>query len=118
MCDNIIKEYKLGIDGIFALPVSLLREKTIAYETYTAQISEKTAKAALKQQAEAELLRRIGEKGEVLNQNLTFSKSGNCMVATLLAECRQDIAVEKPMTEAEISQVHQENTALEEESTQ
>ena len=118
MCDNIIKEYKLGIDGLFTLPVSLLREKTIAYKTCTAQISENAAKTALKQRAEAELSRRIGEKGEVISQNLTFSMSGSCMVATLLAECRQDIAAEKPMTEAELAQVRQENTALEEESTQ
>lgn len=117
-CDNINTEYKVGLNGLFELPVSLLREKTIFYETYTAKINENAAKTALKLQVEGELLKRIGEKGEIVSQNLTFSRSGGSLVATLLAECRQDIAEERPMTQAQLEQIQRENTALEEESTQ
>ena len=32
-CDKIIHEYKLGVEGLFALPVTLVREELIPYET-------------------------------------------------------------------------------------
>lgn len=118
MCDNIISELKLGLDGLFTLPVSLLKETSLFYETFPVGSDETAAKASLEQQAQAELRRRIGEDGEVISQNLTFSRSKGCMVATLLAECLQDIATEKPMTDEEIDRVRLENSITEEENTQ
>lgn len=117
-CDNIIREYKLGIDGVFTLPLSLICETTISYETLTEEVNLALCKAELQAACEAELLRRIGDGGAVITQSVTFSQSGGLLVASLISECRQDIAVEKPLTSEELAQIQYENKALEENSTQ
>ncbi len=117
-CDNIIHEYKLGINGIFTFPISLICEQSLAYETYSARIDTALAKKVLSERAESELLRRIGEGGEVIKKSITFAETDGCLVATLRAECRQDIAEELPMTQAEIEQVRILNESLEENITQ
>ncbi|MDR0952053.1 MAG: sporulation protein YqfD [Oscillospiraceae bacterium] len=95
MCDNIVTEKKLGIRDLFTLPVSLITERFRDYELIEASFSELEARQLLTERLRAELLRAIGDGGEILDSELTITFSSEAAVATLRAECRQDIAEER-----------------------
>ncbi len=114
-CDNIISKRRLGIEGFFELPVTVVRETELAYELHTASYPEDAAKARLETLVNDELLRRIGKDGEMVSSEYTFSVVDGYAVGTLRAECRQDIAAEKEMTAEEISAA---KSAKEEQNTQ
>ncbi len=87
-CDKIIHEYKLGVEGLFALPVTLVREELIPYDTELQQAYDREAMA---QQLEKELLEDV--EGEVLSQSFSQGESGGTYVLTLRSHCLEDIAL-------------------------
>lgn len=101
-CDNIIREQTLGIKGFFELPVKLVSEKSVSYEINKANVSEDDAKARLEALLNDELKFKIGEDGEIVSSEYTFSLMDGFAVGTLRAECKQNIAAEKEMTAEEI----------------
>jgi similar to stage IV sporulation protein len=101
-CDNIISEHRLGIAGLFELPVTIVEERSKSYTLSAASRADSTAGLRLRARVEAELEARLGENGEIKNAEFTLSAVGAYAVGTLRAECRQDIAAEKPMTPEEI----------------
>lgn len=110
-CDKIIMEYPMSIDGVFTLPVTMIRETYVEYvPTGTEQSVDKA-----KQEMETELreyLESLLEEGDsVTSASVSFSESEGVLTATLHAECLEDIGMEVPMTEGEIMQVRLENTA-------
>lgn len=102
-CDNIISKKKLGIKGLFELPVFIVEERSEEYEYEQVKQSERNAELQLKELLDEELRYRIGEDGEVVSSEFTFCVSKGFAVGTLRTECRQDIAAEEKMTETEIS---------------
>jgi similar to stage IV sporulation protein len=104
-CDIIVKEYNLGIKGLFSMPLSLVSETARYYDAVESYYSQAEIKTALSDALETELSKRIGDGGEIFESNLTFAQTGNFAVATLRAECRQDIAAEQeiPQSEADIA---------------
>jgi similar to stage IV sporulation protein len=112
-CDIIISEDKLSMDGVFTLPVSLVCRQSLYYETIMASHSGEYMKMLLQERANAELLQRIGEKGEVISSRPSFKIIDGFGVLTLRAECRQEIGLEKPMgqQEIEMAQAAGEETA-------
>lgn len=103
-CDNIVSEHRLGIEGFFEMPVTLVKETSKAYEKRSADYSDCEAKARLEALVNDELMRKIGKDGGVVSSEYTFSVIDGFAVGTLRAECKQNIAVEKEMTAEEISQ--------------
>jgi similar to stage IV sporulation protein len=97
MCDNIIRESSLGIEGLFTLPLTLIRETSEPYELVQASYADFLARELLETLLNEELLRRIGKDGEVLSLQITFTVADGVAMAALRAECRQDIAVEELM---------------------
>jgi len=102
-CDNILGKQTLGIKGFFELPIALMTEKSRFYELETASVSEETARTLLEARANEELRSKIGEDGEIISAEFTFSVIDGFAVGTLRAECRQNIAAEKEMTAEEIN---------------
>lgn len=102
-CDNILRKQTLGIKGFFELPIALVTEKSRFYELSTASVSEETAKTVLEERANDELKAKIGEGGEIISAEFTFSVIDGFAVGTLRAECIQNIAAEKEMTAEEIN---------------
>jgi len=102
-CDNIVSERRLGIEGFFELPVTVVKETSESYELSGADFTEDAAGARLKELTACELRRRIGEDGEIISSEFTFSVIDGTAVGTLRAECRQNIATEKQMTVEEIN---------------
>ena len=113
-CDNIISKKNLGIKGLFELPIILVNERSEEYTLTEWSFPEDTAKSVLKELLDEELRSQIGEKGEIVNVDFTFSVIKGYGVGTLRAECRQDIAEEKAMSTEEINTA---KTAKEEQKT-
>lgn len=87
-CDKIIDNYIIGIKGAFTLPISLVVEKYILYETQLQSISEYEEMAG---RLSDELERRA--EGEILSQSITGATRNGLELATLRAACLENIAV-------------------------
>ncbi len=87
-CDKIIHEYKLGVEGLFVLPVTLVREELIPYDTELRQAYDRAAMAG---QLEKQLLEAVD--GEVLSQSFSEGESSGVYLLTLRSHCLEDIAL-------------------------
>ena len=86
-CDKIVHNYKLGVRGLFALPVTLIAEEYIPYGT----AGEPTRRAdEMGESLEAYLMSRV--RGDVKSSSVTAAESGGLMVVTLRAACEENIA--------------------------
>ncbi len=101
-CDKIINERRLGIAGLFELPLIWVKETTLPYKSLAAEREQETAKARLDALTAAALFRRVGEAGRIISAEFTFSIIDDFAIGTLRAECKQDIAAEAEMTADEI----------------
>lgn len=99
-CDKIINEYNLGIQGLFALPVSIVREELIRWEKDQGSSADEQA---LKERLYQSLQESID--GEIVSHSFSVSEREGLMYVTLLAHCRENIAViqELDETKTEIS---------------
>ena len=95
-CDKIIDNYIIGIKGAFALPVSLIVERLIPYETELRPLSEYEAMA---ERLGLELERRVD--GEILSQSVTPGTKNGLELASLRAACLEDIALLREHSETE-----------------
>ena len=86
-CDKIIEEYKLGAEGLFAMPVKLVCEKFQRY-------SSRNKSCVSREKMEELLSKRIASqvRGEILQQSFTAAESDGLFILTLRAHCTEDIA--------------------------
>ena len=91
-CDTIYDEWDLAIDGVFTLPVALVRETRTQYELTPVEISPNEAEAGLRAELSARLSRAVGE-GQVLSAEYQTREDGDCIYVTLNAVCLENIAV-------------------------
>ena len=94
-CVKIIEELPLAVEGVFALPVTLLRECIVEYAFEPRPCGADELAAELEALL-AERLERELDGGETLRQSFTARESGGRLYVTLRAECREDIAVYLP----------------------
>lgn len=87
-CDKIIHEYNLGIEGLFAMPVTIIREELISYDTQTQKAYDRQE---MERQLEEILLDKVN--GQVLSQNFSEGESNGVYVLTLRSHCLEDIAL-------------------------
>lgn len=86
-CDKIIKEYTLGAEGLFALPLRLIREEIRVYDTQQAAF---LPDEALEKQELQKLAGRID--GEILTHSMDAGNAGAARYLTLYVHCRENIA--------------------------
>ncbi len=91
-CGKIITEYPLAVEGVFTLPVTLLRETVAAYGPGAAGEGRAATEERLVDFLARTLERRLGDRGEVLSAEYTARESGGRLYVTVRAECREDIA--------------------------
>ena len=99
-CGKIVKEFPLAVEGVFTLPVTLVREQIVEYDAAPARRDADALSAELSAQLEDALERELQGRGEVLNATFTSSVSGERLIVTMRAECREDIAVFTPAEQA------------------
>ncbi len=86
-CDKIVHEYNLGIEGLFRLPLSVVREELRPYRT--AEFSRDEAEE-IGQRLLASLAEHI--EGEIVFSGLSTAQVDGMTVVTLRAQCRENIA--------------------------
>ena len=89
-CDTIVHEYTLGVEGLFTLPVKLIREERRS-------LSPTGTEAAREREMEEALLRRLEERidGEILESSFSVGRTEGLLVVTLRAHCVENIAETK-----------------------
>ena len=95
-CGKIIEEYPLAWEGVFRLPVTLVRETVIEYAAEEAEEDPGLLEQRLAEALQSRLERRLEGRGEALSVHFTARESGGALYVTLRAECREDIAVYTP----------------------
>ena len=95
-CGKIIEEYPLAWEGVFRLPVTLVRETVIEYSAQEAEEDPGLLEQRLAEALQSRLERRLEGRGEALSVHFTARESGGALYVTLRAECREDIAVYTP----------------------
>ena len=86
-CDKSIHNYKLGIDGVFTFPVSLVVEELRPYTSEEQRVDES---ANMKKRLAA----RIEEttEGEIISRAEASGKKNGFVIASVRCECRENIA--------------------------
>ena len=69
-CGKIITEYPLRLEGVFTLPLTLIRERVLRYDAAPAAADTEALTAELSEQLLTELRRRL-DGGEVLNYSVS-----------------------------------------------
>lgn len=112
-CDKITIDHYLEIPGLFRFPVGLRKTVAHFYDTVirVREVSELQTK--LEEQLLYQLQAEIGETGEIQDYQFTVSCAGDRLTVTLLAECREQIAVEHPLSEEECRQYRQQANSSE-----
>lgn len=91
-CGKIITEYSLAWEGVFTLPVTLVREQTLEYDSAAAAEDEEELSGRLEAVLRSTLERELSGRGEILDAQFTSSASDGRLVVTMRAECMEDIA--------------------------
>ena len=86
-CDKITKEYKLGIKGLFTLPVGIITERYICYD-YAA--GECCTARELEDRLKDWLENSIDGKIETIS--FSHAESGGLLLVTMRAKCLENIA--------------------------
>ena len=98
LTDEVTKEYKLGIKGLFTLPVSIITERYVSYE-YSA--GECCTARELEDRLKDWLENSIDGKIETIS--FSHAESGGLLLVTMRARCLENIAetAELPQPEGE-----------------
>ncbi len=91
-CGKIITEYPLAWDGVFTLPVTIVRERTVEYSSSETTADEGELAARLEGGLKSTLERKLAGRGEILDAQYTAAVSGGRLIVTMRAECVEDIA--------------------------
>ena len=90
-CDKITKIWRLGIDGVFSLPVAVAFDTLRPYALTEEPLSHAAVRAALEEALRAVLQERIGETGKVISEYFTESEENGMLTLTLRCECEERI---------------------------
>lgn len=101
-CDKLTVETRLAVDGVFTLPLSLVREVYTEYETVSGGPDADRIQESLKETLLQQLEQQIGEDGVVHSTEYEMEERGNMITMTLRAECTEKISTAVAMTEGEI----------------
>lgn len=102
-CDKMIVYTPLTLPGGAVLPLTVIREQFEEYETYTDTLTEESAKAILSAQLLAKLEDAIGD-GSITSTEFESSLEDGILTVTLHAECLEQIAAERILTDEEAEQ--------------
>lgn len=91
-CDTIYDMWELKVDGLFTLPLSVVRETRAQYELQSIFLSPEMIESDLKTQLTQRLKREIGESGQLLSADFIIRQNDGELIVTLRASCLENIA--------------------------
>lgn len=92
-CDKINKLEYASLGRAFVLPVGIIKERCVEYETQAQRIDTDAAADRLKETLLSELERRI-DGGSITQTNFSVSQDDKMLTVTLRAECIENIGVQ------------------------
>ena len=95
-CDKIVYEYKIGIEGLFLLPVSIIKEELSFYET---EAQPSAAGAEMEAALRAYLTETVDV--EVLSADFSVNDGGELLCVTMHAHCLENIAETREVKQEE-----------------
>lgn len=93
-CDKIIHEYKIGIEGLFAMPVKIVREELRHYDSESAP---DTVREEMERTLREQLAKSI--TGEIQQISFTEGTANGLYTLTLHAHCMEQIGETVPMAQ-------------------
>lgn len=101
-CDKLTIEMRLAIDGVFALPLSLIREVYTDYETVSGGPDADSIRQSLETALMQQLTQQLGENATVQSTEYELVERGNMITMTLRASCTEQISTVVELTDGEI----------------
>ena len=98
-CVTIYHEYVCAVPGVFRLPLAIVREELLPCDTEVRDRTESEARALLESALRETLAGLLGADGEIVSLRFTPGETDEAFVLTLRAECEQQIAAERKITE-------------------
>lgn len=95
-CDRMVHEYNLGVEGLFALPLTLVREDCVRRQSLAPTEARKEPMA---ERLRSQLQERL--EGEVLSSQTGSYRAEGSVYVTLRAHCREEIAQNRERTQPE-----------------
>lgn len=90
-CDKISRTWSLTLPDGAALPLSLCRERWLAYDVTTAAVDPAAAQAMLEERLLSRLRALLGETGEEVGHSFAAREKDGLLVVTLTAECKEEL---------------------------
>ena len=100
-CDKIKKKWQFGIEGLFTLPVALVREHWTESDLQEQPRDANLARQMLEQQLHTRLAKALGDGGTIESEHFTCSRYDGTIRVCLHAVCSEEIAAEQPRTQEE-----------------
>ena len=104
-CDKIISVWKAEAEGLFSLPVSIVRETLRFYEAEAVETDDHEARMKLEQTLKVAIAHGLGD-GEVLSENISYSSGGGLIYACLRARCSEEIGVYVPLSDRQMAEIN------------
>ena len=98
-CDKIEKTWEWKKEGLFSLPVRLVRIRFTGYSLHPRARDAQRVRTALEQQLRRRLLAVLGTDGSIAQERFSCGRSDGNIVVCLHARCSEEIAVEKSRTQ-------------------
>jgi similar to stage IV sporulation protein len=117
-CDKIISEHRLGVTGLFSLPVAVVKETERQYGIVQETVDARQARTALEQSLLDRLAEELGESGQTVETAFSASEQNGWLYVTLRAECIEEIGGVREMSETELQSIQAEYTAGKEEQSE
>lgn len=96
-CDKITKKYPFMLEGVFTLPITLVRDRFCEYELEEIRKDDTELSESLEAVLTEALEQKMDGRGEVVSASFTALEDNGLMIVTLRAECREDISLETPL---------------------
>jgi len=94
-CDKIKKEWQCKVEGLFALPLALVRESCTETLLCAQQRDKNLVRRELEQQLHTALLEQLDGNGEILSERYSCCEKDGTIQVCLRAKCSEEIAEER-----------------------
>lgn len=94
-CDKISTVWAFGIQGLFSLPVALLRQRVFETELAERERDGLLLRRELETQLHARLLAAVGDGGVIEEEHYSAAEADGRIVVCLRARCSENIAKEQ-----------------------
>lgn len=94
-CDTIISEWRACIKGLFSLPLSVIRQTDMFYETVQTE-TDGNETLMLQETILDRYMKTLEEKGRILDSDRKSESAGGLIYRVLRARCIEDIAQAAP----------------------